>query len=190
VQNGITKAGTAPNGTPINSVAVDSITPTIYYTGWQRDGYSSSGSYDTSFDQYSASRLGDNFLITKAKPASTDAACKADDITGVTNFGPLNGNYTIPARCSSYVSSTLQLVDSQGDQVVVSMGQKLAFTSSASANFAVGVPNTFLITATYSGALLFTETGALPNGISFTGGTVGTLSGTPARGPKASNALP
>ena len=60
-------------------------------------------------------------------------------------------------------------------------------TSSASTTFAENVPGTFSVTATGDTPITFSETGALPSGVTLTGG--GTLSGTPASGTAGSYPL-
>jgi len=55
-----------------------------------------------------------------------------------------------------------------------------AFTSAATATFNVGAANTFTVAASGSPAPTFTETGALPTGVTFS--AAGVLSGTPAAG--------
>ena len=54
------------------------------------------------------------------------------------------------------------------------------FTSAASTSFAVNTPGTFAVTANGDAPVSFTETGALPSGVTLTTG--GTLAGTPAAG--------
>ena len=55
-----------------------------------------------------------------------------------------------------------------------------SFTSAASASFAENTAGTFSVTATGDTPITFTESGALPSGVTL--GTGGTLSGTPAAG--------
>jgi hypothetical protein len=56
-----------------------------------------------------------------------------------------------------------------------------SFTSASSTTFVVGTAGSFTVTASGAPAPNITESGSLPSGVSFTGGT-GTLSGTPASG--------
>jgi hypothetical protein len=58
-----------------------------------------------------------------------------------------------------------------------------SFTSASSTSFAVGAAGSFTVTASGAPSPSITESGALPSGVSFTGGTgSATLSGTPASG--------
>ena len=149
-------------GTPQNGTPIDSITPTIFYLDWNGN-------------QYSASRVGMNFLIAKGRPAATDTACAVNTPVGLT----IVPDYTV---CSSYVQSVVQLKDSLGNNVSVSLGVPPSFTSGSSANFAPGIAKTFMIAATGVPAPAITQTGVLPTGISFTAGPPATLSGTAAAG--------
>ena len=54
------------------------------------------------------------------------------------------------------------------------------FTSDSSVTFGEGSANTFSVTAGGAGSVSYSETGALPSGVTL--GTDGTLSGTPAFG--------
>ncbi len=165
VQNGFT-IGTGPDGSEIPVVATSSLSPTFFYSGW-----------DT--NPYSASVVGNNFLVTKGNPATTDKACPADPITGVTT--------TVLPTCLSYVSSSIQMMDyfKIGDSVIlgdaktVSLAHPPVFTSAAAATWSSnGAPNTFQITATGFPTPSITQSGALPNGIMFTAGNPARLSGT------------
>ena len=61
----------------------------------------------------------------------------------------------------------------------LTVDQGLAITSASSTTFTVGAAGAFAVTATGFPAPTITETGALPNGVTFSGGV---LSGTPATG--------
>jgi hypothetical protein len=61
----------------------------------------------------------------------------------------------------------------------LTVNQDAAITSADNTSMTVGVPGLFTVTATGSPTPTFSEAGALPNGIVFTGGT---LAGTPAAG--------
>ena len=152
VQHGIGARGTAS----------DSITPTIFYLDWNGN-------------QYSASRVGMNFLIAKGKPAATDTVCAVNTPVGLT----IVPDYTV---CSSYVLSAIQLKDSLGNNVSVSLGVPPSFTSGSSTNFTPGIAKTFTIAATGVSSPAITQTGVLPTGISFNAGPPATLSGTAAAG--------
>jgi hypothetical protein len=65
---------------------------------------------------------------------------------------------------------------------VLSVDQAPAFTSATAANFTLGVPGNFVVTATGFPAPAILENGSLPSGVHFTdnGNGTATLSGTPA----------
>jgi len=63
----------------------------------------------------------------------------------------------------------------------LTVGQAPAITSANSTTFTVGTAGSFTVTATGSPAPTFTETGALPSGVTLVAAT-GVLSGTPAAG--------
>src|SRR5204863_8172703 len=61
----------------------------------------------------------------------------------------------------------------------LTVNQTPAITSANSTTFTAGIAGNFTVTATGFPAPTLSETGALPNGVTFSGGT---LSGTPAAG--------
>ncbi len=91
---------------------------------------------------WTASRVGNSFVSTKASPNPTDVPCPANLSTGVTP----NPN---PATCSSYVSNTIPLKDGNGNiqQVSLSVLTVPVFTSRTTFSFAPGIPSTQTITA-------------------------------------------
>jgi hypothetical protein len=164
-QNGFTKARFGAGGVETApSVPVSNYSPTIAYTGLD-------------LKPYSASMVGDSFLVTKLDPALDDKPCSADPVTGVTT--------NVLTTCLSWVTSTIQILDyekngdvvSTGDSQTVSLGRLPEFTSGASASWLLGTQDTFQVKATGSPAASITQTGALPAGITFTPGNPATLSG-------------
>src|SRR5262249_45476429 len=87
----------------------DAISPTIRYIDW-------------SGKRYAASRLGNNFILYKNQPDPGDVACPADATTGLSH--PSNS-----FACSSFVSSSINLIDGSGNKVTVQMGQLPPFPS-------------------------------------------------------------
>ncbi len=81
------------------------------------------------------------------------------------------GNQTITAADTSSSSIT-------GTSNAISVNQAPAITSARSTAFTVGTLGSFTVTATGSPSPTFSESGALPTGLTFTSN--GTLSGTPA----------
>ncbi len=83
------------------------------------------------------------------------------------------GNQTITATDTSSFSIT-------GTSNTITVKQAPAIISASSTAFTVGTPGSFTLTATGSPSPIFSESGALPSGVTFTSN--GTLSGTPAAG--------
>ncbi len=84
---------------------------------------------------------------------------------------------------------TVQVTDSQGNVVVsgtisIIANAVAAITSATNTTFSVGTLGSFAVTATGSPAPSLSESGALPNGVTFNTAT-GVLSGTPAAGTAA-----
>ena len=144
-----------------DGVVHDNISPTIHFVDW-------------SSVRYAASRKGTKFLVSKAGPSAADTYCPADPTTGLTTV--------VSSSCVSYETSSLQLKDASGNNVTVSLGSTVGFTSSASTTFSPGVAKTFTITATGTPFPTITETGALPSGLTFNSGNPATISGTAAAG--------
>src|SRR5439155_10378319 len=77
--------------------------------------------------------------------------------------------------CTANATNTLTLTNG----VVVT--EAPAITSGTSTTFGIGMPGSFTVTATGSPAPTFSESGALPSGVTFNT-TTHVLSGTPANG--------
>ena len=136
----VQKCTAAPGGTCVQS---DSISGSLEYVDW--NGV-----------KWTADRMGNLFTSTKAKPASTDVKCAADQ-TGVspgTDF----------SKCKSYVSSSIPLVDSNGNLARVSMSSLIppTFTSSPTLSFAPNYPSMQTITAVGTPAPTCSLVGNLP----------------------------
>ena len=82
-------AVTSYNGVS-GTLSFDGVTPVIRYLDW--------GS-----NRMQAARLGNNFMLSKQNPQTTDVACPADVNAGVTLVN-LSG-------CSSWVANSIQLLD-------------------------------------------------------------------------------
>jgi large repetitive protein len=78
------------------------------------------------------------------------------------------------------VATAAGLVGPQANFVLTNDGGP-SITSPNNTTFTVGTPGTFTVTATGTPAPTFSETGALPTGVTFTAAT-GVLAGTPAAG--------
>ena len=122
---------------------------------------------DGSGVDWTASRVGNTFVSTKASPNSTDVPCPANLSTGVTP----NPN---PATCSSYVSSTIPLKDGNGNlqQVSLSVLTVPVFTGPTTFSFAPDILSTQTITAVGNPTpnISFTS-GNLPSDFKMTGGS-------------------
>ena len=137
----------------------------------QKDSVISSLNYiDGSGVKWTASRMGTKFLSTKAQPASTDAPCIANTITGVSS----GSNFS---NCSSYVSGSITLADGSGNPVSVSMTAMSApaFNSaSTTLPFTPTVPSTQTITVSGNPApTVCSSNSTLPANFSLNGGNCG-----------------
>ena len=77
---------------------------------------------DAAGTNWAASGVGTNFLLTKQSPASTDRACPASALTGLSN--PPD-----PSKCSSLVVPTIQFMGIHGMLVNARFTQPPVFTS-------------------------------------------------------------
>ncbi|HEY2017982.1 MAG TPA: hypothetical protein VGH38_30970, partial [Bryobacteraceae bacterium] len=120
---------TCVNGSSSTCDQADSIIASIHYL-------------DASGAKWTGSRMGNSFVSIKASSSSTDKACPADTLTLLTPNPD-------PTKCSSYVSSSIQLQDGNGNPVQVSFSLLTppAFTSPSPLSFAPGIPSTQIITA-------------------------------------------
>jgi GH25 family lysozyme M1 (1,4-beta-N-acetylmuramidase) len=95
-------------------------------------------------------------------------------ITGTPTAG---GSYTVTVTASGPAAVLPATVSFTWD---VTQPQAPAITSGGQVTFGTGVASTFAVTATGTPAPTFSESGALPSGVTF--GTDGVLSGTPSAG--------
>jgi hypothetical protein len=87
------------------------------------------------------------------------------------------GTYSITIKATNTVATTPQTF-------TLTVNQAPVFTSANNTTFSLGAPGTFTVTATGPPTPSFTETGALPSGVTLVdnGNGTATLSGTPAAG--------
>lgn len=136
---------------------------------------------DSSGTKWTASRIGQNFVSTKAKPASTDTLCPADTTTGVTPGSDFS-------KCSSYVSASIPIKDGGGNNIIVRLTPIPAapvFTSASTFGFTTGQAGTATITTRgYPAAAISLSNGSvLPAGFTFASGNgSATLSYSPGAG--------
>jgi hypothetical protein len=134
----------------------DSIIGSIEYVDW-------------SGVKWTAARFGTIFVSTKAQPASTDKVCKADSATGITPGSDFS-------NCSSYVSTSIPLTDSNGNFVRVSFSAFAppVFSSPGTVPFAPGVGSSHAFTATGNPTpTICFSSGNLPAGFNLNGGSCG-----------------
>src|SRR5467141_2547920 len=115
-------------------------------------------------------------------PTLTETGALPSGLTFTTATGILAGT---PAAGSvgSYTITFTAHNGAGADAVqtfTLTVNQPAAITSATSTTFTVGTAGTFTVTATGFPAPTFSETGALPSGVTLA--TTGTLSGTPAAG--------
>ena len=108
-------------------------------------------------------------------PSGVTFTAATGSLSGTPAVGT-NGTYPITFTAANGVGANA----TQSFTLTVNQSQAAAMTSANNTIFAVGTPGTFQVTATGSPAPTFSETGALPAGVSFTAG--GILGGTPAAG--------
>jgi hypothetical protein len=121
--------------------------------------------------KWTASRLGNNFVLTKAKPESTDLICTADTKTGLTPVG------TDLTKCSTYTTDHFTLKDANGNLVTARLYLLTRSVSSGSTflAFGPGIPSTQTITVTGNPApTVCLSSGSLPADFSLNGGSCGT----------------
>jgi hypothetical protein len=129
---------------------------------------------DWSGAKWTASRFGDNFVSSKAVPASTDQLCPANPATLVSSA-------TDFSACSSYVSAAIPLKDASGANVTVSLsnslvlGSDLQITSSSTVRAIAGYQLNFLVTTIGTPVpSLSIDPTSLPAGFTFTDNGNGT----------------
>src|SRR5208337_4264965 len=107
--------------------------------------------------------------------------------TGVTFVDNGNGTATLSGVANTPGAYPITFTASNGigsnatQNFTLNIQQAPAITSANSTTFTVGSAGTFSVTATGFPAPTLSQTGTLPNGVTFTPGT-GTLAGTPAAG--------
>src|SRR6266566_4168458 len=115
------------------------------------------------------------FTQTRAPPSGVTF----NGITGVLSGTPAantSGTYPITFTASNGIGSDAT------QNFTLTVNQSPTITSANSATFIVGAPGSFTVTATgFPTAMTFSETGALPNGVTLNSST-GVLSGSPTAG--------
>jgi hypothetical protein len=117
-------------------------------------------------------------------PAITESGALPSGVSFVDNH---DGTATLSGTPTAGTAATYSFTITAGNGVgnnatqsfTLSVNQAPAITSANSTTFAVGTAGTFTVTATGSPTATISESGALPNGVSFSSAT-GVLSGTPA----------
>ncbi len=134
---------------------------------------------------FGASMLG-SFTVTATglpTPALSEIGTLPTGITFTASSGLLGG--TPAAGTEGNYSITFDAHNGVGADAVQSftliVGQAAVITSASAVTFDIGALDSFTVTATGSPTPALSETGALPNGVTFNNST-GVLSGTPAAG--------
>jgi hypothetical protein len=99
--------------------------------------------------------------------------------------GVLSGTATTSGMFPITITATNGVGSDATQSFTLTVGQAPAISSLTSATFQVGVAGSFTVTATGYPAPTFSETGALPSGVTLNA-TTGALGGTPAAGTGAS----
>jgi len=115
------------SGVTTSNTSVSEFSPSFRFVDWNGN-------------HYTASRKSFNFIVTKANPATRDVNCLAN-ATGVSPQTNLSS-------CSTYVSASVNLKDSDGNKVTIAIAGTPSFTSATTAAMLVGTPSSFNITAT------------------------------------------
>ena len=109
--------------------------------------------------------------------------CTNDTANAEGGYPELTINVSVPGNSgngNSVSASGAGATNTATASTSVTIDMPPAFTSAASTTFTVGTAGSFTVTASGNPAPSFTETGALPTGVTLT--TAGLLSGTPAAG--------
>ncbi|MBV8069267.1 MAG: hypothetical protein JO270_05140 [Acidobacteriaceae bacterium] len=120
---------------------------------------------------WTASRVGNSFVHTKAQPASTDLVCPADTKTGVT---PAATDLT---KCGTYTDDHITLKDGDGNLITAKLSVLTPPTLSGSTLLAFGpsIPATQTVTVMGNPApSVCLSSGSLPADFSLNGGRCGT----------------
>jgi hypothetical protein len=121
--------------------------------------------------KWTASRIGNNFVHTKAQPDATDLICAADEKTGVT---PANTDLT---NCGTYTDDHVTLKDADGNLVTAKLSVLTppSLSGSTLLAFGPGIPSTQTITVIGNPApTVCLSSGSLPADFSLNGGSCGT----------------
>jgi hypothetical protein len=121
--------------------------------------------------KWTASRMGNNFVHTKAQPASTDLICPADATTGVT---PATTDLT---KCATYVTDNITFKDVHGNLVTAKLSVLTPPVVSGPTllAFGPGITSTQSITMIGNPApTVCLSSGSLPTDFSLNGGNCGT----------------
>jgi hypothetical protein len=196
------ETGTLPSGVTLSTAGVLSGTPAagagavynISITASNSAGTSAAQSFTLTVDQAPAitSGAGTTFIIGTAgsftvtatgypAPTFSETGPLPSGVT-LSTLGVLSGTpavgtagtYTLTVTASNGVGTNAT------QSFILTVGQVPAITSANKATFAVGTAGTFMVTATGYPAPTFSETGALPSGLTLS--AAGVLSGTPAAG--------
>ncbi len=173
-------AGTYPitiNATDTNNnTATQAFTLTVTATGPSITSANSTSFSEGSAGTFSVTATGDTpITFTETGALPTGVTLGTDGTLSGTPGSGAAGTYPITITATDANSNTA----TQAFTLTITAAAP-QFTSAPSISFAENAAGTFSVTATGDTPITFTETGALPSGVTL--GTDGTLSGTPATG--------
>jgi len=162
--------GTSPNATQTFTLTVDQA-PAITSASGATFEAGSAGSFTVTAGGYPTP------LITETGNLPAGVTLNTSGVLSGTPAAGTGGSYPIVINASNGVGSNA----TQNFTLLVE--ESPAITSATSATFVVGASSSFQVTASGVPPPIISETGTLPNGVTFTGGAgTATLSGTPAAG--------
>jgi len=194
------ETGALPSGVTLSSAGLLSGTPaagtggTYAITITAANGTNATQNFTLTVDQAPAITSANNTTFSVGTAGSFTATATGFPSPGFTETGALptgvtfssagvlsgtpaagsGGTYPITITASNGVGSNAT------QSFTLTVNQALAITSANNTTFTVGAAGTFTVTASGSPAPTFSETGALPSGVTL--GSAGLLSGTPAAG--------
>ena len=163
----ITAANGTTNATQIFTLTVDQA-PSITSTNSATFTAGTAGSFTATATGFPSPSFTETGALPSGVTLSTGGLLAGTPAAGS------GGTYTITITASNGVSPNATQI------FTLTVNQAPVFTSAASTTFTAGMAGSFTVTASGNPAATFSETGALPSGVTLSAG--GLLSGTPAAG--------
>lgn len=200
--SGVTFTGGTGSATLSGTPAADTGgTYTITFTAGNGVGTNATQSFTLTVDEAPAITTANSATFTEGAFGSFTVQTTGTPTPSITESGPLpsgvtftdngNGNGTLSGTPAGGTNGTYSITFTASNGVgsnatqsfTLTVNSAPVFSSASSTTFTTGSSGSFTITATGSPTPSLTESGTLPTGVTFTGGTgSGTLSGTPATG--------